>query len=439
MDATRTPMGTRLFKSWLVQPLLDIEKINERLDFVDYFFKHADQRTDLQDFLNHIGDLTRIITRINYSSTANARDLLNIKNGLQICKEIKQRFSDCEDSVCQALIARLEDFDELIALIDRSIADQPPITITDGGIIKDGYNPQVDDLHNIINHGKDWVLEFEDREKKRLGLGSGLKIGFNRVLGYFIQITENALKDLTLPEEYVQRQSLKGGIRYETTGLKEMETKILSADDSIKDLEYQLFQEIRAEVQKVTEPMQQNAGIIAELDVYSGLAEIAQTYNYCRPRLMDHEKVMIKQGRHPVVERLLKKEPFVPNDSLMNKESDQLLIITGPNWSGKSTYLRQVALIVLLAQVGSFVPASEAEIGIVESDLYTHWTSDDLARGQSTFMLEMNETAQILNYATEKSLVIIDELGRGTGTINGQAITQAVIEFLHDSGVKTLF
>jgi DNA mismatch repair protein MutS len=294
-------------------------------------------------------------------------------------------------------------------------------------------------LRNIITHGKDWVLEFEEIEKKRLKISSGLKVSFNRVLGYFIQITDNAVKDLKIPEDYVQRQTVKGGVRFETSKLKEMETKILTADDSIKDIEYKIFQEIRAEVQKATIGIQTNAEILAMMDVYSTLAEIAVNFQYTRPIIATHERIIIRQGRHPVIERILKKEPFVPNDVLLNKESDQILLITGPNWSGKSTYLRQVALIVVMAQIGSFVPANSAEIGIVDRVFTRIGASDDLARGQSTFMLEMNETAQILHYATPKSLIIIDELGRGTGTADGQAICQAVIEFLHDSSIKTLF
>lgn len=439
IDDTQTPMGTRLLKSWLVQPLLDKGQIEQRLDMVQFFFTHGEIRKELRELLNHIGDLSRLITRINYSSTANARDLLNIKSGLQICREIKAILNKCDEPRLKALNTEISDFSEIIGLIDRAIHETPPPTITEGGIIKDGYNAEIDDLRNIINHGKDWVLSFEEKEKKRLGIGAGLKVQFNRVLGYFIQITENAMQDIKLPPEYIQRQTLKGGIRFDTTELKSMETKILSADDNIKDLEYKAFQEVRTQVQKVTLPMQRNAEIIAILDIISNFAEIAQNYNYCRPKLATHQQITIKQGRHPVVERLLKKEPFVPNDTFMNTGSDQILIITGPNWSGKSTYLRQVALIVLLAQIGAFIPASEAEIGIVDRVFTRIGASDDLARGQSTFMMEMNETAQILHYATDRSLVIIDELGRGTGTADGQSISQAVIEYLHDAGIKTLF
>ncbi len=324
-------------------------------------------------------------------------------------------------------------------MIQRSIHEQPPVTITEGGIIKDGYNSQVDEYREILNNGKNWILKFEEEEKRKLNISTGLKISYNRVLGYFIQITNNALKSISVPSDYIQRQTIKNGVRYETKRLKEMETKILSADENVTDLEYEIFQKIRKEVQKYTVPIQKNAEIISKLDVLSNFAEIANLNNYSKPKIENNKRIVIKQGRHPVVEQINKKEQFVPNDTLMDNDSEQILIITGPNWSGKSTYLRQTALIVLFAQIGSFVPADSAEIGIVDRIFTRIGASDDLIRGQSTFMLEMTEMSQIINYTTDRSLIVIDELGRGTGTADGRAIAQAVIEFLHNYGVKTLF
>jgi DNA mismatch repair protein MutS len=439
LDQTQTPMGSRLLKSWLVQPLLHPPEIEHRLDFVEFFLRNSEFRGNLRKVLGQLGDISRLITRINYSSTANARDLLHIKNGLLAIREIRRIISTIPDANLQDLLHQLDSCDQLINLIEKGIHESPPVTITEGGIIKAGYNAQVDDLRDILENGKDWVLKFEEQEKKRLGISTGLKVQFNRVLGYFVQITENAMKNIELPPDYRQRQTLTGGVRFETDTLKAMEAKILNADENIKDLEYQLFQEIRAECQKFTSVIQANADIIAFLDVLSTFAEVAQSANYCRPKIATHTRILIKQGRHPVIEQLSLKEPFVPNDTLMDCENEQILIITGPNWSGKSTYLRQVALITILAQIGCYVPASSAEIGIVDRIFTRIGASDDLTRGQSTFMMEMNETAQILNYASEKSLIIIDELGRGTGTADGEAIAQSVIEYLQKKGVKTLF
>jgi DNA mismatch repair protein MutS len=439
LDHAQTPMGTRLLKTWILQPLISKSDIDQRLEYTTFFVNHFDIRGDVRSSLGEMGDLTRLITRINYSSTANARDLLAIKRGLQIISKIRTFFTEKNTEAIKPLIDQLEDFADLIQRIEAAIHEQPPITITEGGIIKDGYNAEVDEYRDILHNGKDWIIRFEEQEKKRLGLTTGLKVQYNRVLGYFIQLTDNAFKSITLPDDYSQRQSLKNALRYDTPRLKEMETKILSAEENAMDLEYRLFQEIRKEVQQYTLVIQQNAEIIAQLDVLSTFAEVAQNNHYCRPSIESHQRIVIKQGRHPVVEILNQKEAFVPNDTLMDNDSEQILIITGPNWSGKSTYLRQTALIVLMAQMGCYVPAASAEIGIVDRIFTRIGASDDLTRGQSTFMLEMTETAQILNYATPRSLIIIDELGRGTGTVDGESIAQAVITFLHDMKVKTLF
>jgi DNA mismatch repair protein MutS len=439
LNDTKTPMGTRLLKSWIMQPQLSKKIIEERLDWVQFFVEHFELRGDIRNMLGQMGDLTRLISRVNYSRTANARDIRHIKRGLEIIKEIRTILTPIQNDTIQNMIATLYDFSQLIEEIDDCIHEQPPVTITEGGIIKDGFNTDVDEYRDILKNGKDWILRFEEKEKKKLGVSAGLKIAYNRVLGYYIQITLNALKNVTIPKEYKQRQSLKNAVRYENEELKVMETKILGAEEKLMDLEYEIFQNIRAKVQAQTTQIQNNAETIANIDIYCNFAEIAQNNNYNRPKIENHKKLMIKQGRHPVVEQINTKEKFIPNDALMDTINEQLLIITGPNWSGKSTYLRQVALIVLLAQIGSYIPADSAEIGIVDRIFTRIGASDDLSRGQSTFMLEMNEMAQILHYTSENSLIIIDELGRGTGTIDGESIAQAVIEYLHDKGVKTLF
>jgi len=439
LDKTKTPMGKRLIKKFIVQPLLNKKKIEERLEIVKIFKNDALLRNDLREYLSQMCDLERTISRINFSRSANARDLVNLKNSLKILPSIVKILSSINNSFINNLIKNIHDYSDIINLIESSIVENPPITVKEGNILKDGFDPRVDEMRDILKHGKDWILKYEESEKSKLGISTGYKIGFNRVLGYFIQITNNTLKAIKLPDYYQQRQTVTNGVRFETPQLKEMELKILNADESIKDIEYEIFCSIREKVSNKTSFIQEDAQIIAILDVLCSFGEVAALNNYCMPKIEDHEKIIIKKGRHPVVEQLNYSEPFVPNDCYCDTEKEQLLIITGPNWSGKSTYLRQVALICLLAQIGSFVPAEEAEIGIIDRIFTRIGASDDLSRGRSTFMIEMNETAQILNYATRKSLVIIDELGRGTSTTDGKSIALSVIEYLHNSFVKTLF
>lgn len=439
IDKTETPMGSRLLKKMILQPLVVQEKIRERLSMVELFKDDALLRNDLREFLSEIGDLERIISRINYSRTANARDLINLKTSLKIIPSLQHILSESSNQAVNTLIQSLNDYSEVIDLIERSIREEPPTTVTEGEIIADNYDPRVDEMRDILKNGKNWMMEFEEEQKKKLGISSGLKIGFNRVLGYYIQITKHARKGLKLPEDYIKRQTLKSSVRFETEALKQMEIKILNADETIKDIEYELFTKIRSKVTEQTQKVQNDAAKIALLDVVCSFGEVAAKNDYCRPIIKSHEKIIIKDGRHAVVEQINLSEPFIPNDTYMDTESDQLLIITGPNWSGKSTYLRQVALITIMAQIGSFVPASEAEIGIVDRVFTRVGASDDLTRGQSTFMMEMNETAEILHYATRKSLVIVDELGRGTSTTDGKSIARAVMEYLHEKSIKTLF
>ncbi|MCP4763817.1 MAG: DNA mismatch repair protein MutS [archaeon] len=439
LNRTVTPMGNRHLKKIIVQPLLSKKKIDERLSIVELFKKDALLCNDLRENLSGIGDMERIISRINYSRTANGRDLVFLKNALKILPSIKNTLGGIEIKPLKKLVGSFGDYTAIIKLIETALKDDPPITITEGGIIRDGYDSRIDEMRDSLKNGKDWVLNFEKEQKELLNISAGLKIGFNRVLGYFIQITDNAAKGKRIPEHYQQRQKLKGSTRYITEDLKQEEVQILNADETIKDIEYELFSSVREEVAKETKRIQEDAQSVSMLDIICSFGDIASKNNYCRPKIMEHDKVIIKNGRHPVIEQINYSEPFIPNNNYMDTDKDQILVITGPNWSGKSTYLRQVALITIMAQIGSFVPASEAEIGIVDRVFTRIGASDDLTRGQSTFMMEMNETAQILNYATGKSLVIIDELGRGTSTTDGKSIARAVLEFLHDKGIKTLF
>lgn len=440
LDQTKTSMGTRLLKEWITQPLINKQEIENRLLIVSYFKENITLRQNLRDIFSKMGDITRLISRINYSSTVNARNLLQLQGGLLMIHETNSLLMNEENTNIQEMIKNLGNFQEIIDLIEISIHKSPPTTITEGNIIRDYYDPRIDEYRDILNNGKQWISKFEENEKTKLGIKAGLKIGYNRVLGYYIQVTNHALSEIgkILPEVYKQRQTLKSAVRYETQSLKEMETKILSAETNLIDLEYEIFQNIRKKVMEYTSIIQKNAVVISKLDILSSFAEVAHNLNYCQPIINQEQRLVISQGRHPVIEQL-GVERFVPNDLYMDQKEEQILLITGPNWSGKSTYLRQNALIVLMAQIGCFVPATSAEIGIVDRIFTRVGASDDLARGQSTFMLEMNEMAQIINYSTSKSMIIIDELGRGTGTIDGESIAQAVIEYLHDFGVKTLF
>ncbi|MHA1728216.1 MAG: DNA mismatch repair protein MutS [Promethearchaeota archaeon] len=439
LNKTITPMGSRLMKKIIVQPLLNKKMIEDRLDIVELFKDDALLRNDLREQLSEIGDMERIISRINYSRTANARDLVYLSKALKILPDIKHTLGGIDIKPLKDLINSIGDYFDVIQLIDTSIKNEPPTTITNGGIIKDGYDSRVDEMREILGNGKEWMLNFENQEKKKLGISAGFKVGFNRVLGYYIQITDHALKGVTIPDYYKQRQKLTTSTRFETEELKKMEIKILNADETIKDIEYELFSKVRKQVAVKTKEVQDDAQRISMLDILSSLGETAAKNNYCRPKIAEHNKIIIKQGRHPIVEQVNISEPFIPNDCYIDTKDDCFLIITGPNWSGKSTYLRQVALITIIAQIGSFVPAEEAEIGIVDRVFTRIGASDDLTRGQSTFMMEMTETAEILRYATPKSLIIIDELGRGTSTTDGKSIARAVVEHLYKNKIKTLF
>jgi len=437
---THTPMGARLLKRIIVQPLTDIDEINQRLNIVQKFKDDIFLRSDLRETLKIIGDLERFINRVNYSTRTNARDLLNIKNSLENIPKIRELLEKASIPEVSEFLKNIKSYDEIKNLIGISISDNPPTTIKEGNIIKEGYNEQVDELRDILQNGRKYVLQYEDEQKKRWKLSTGLKVGHNNILGYYIQITFNTLKMIPkIPEEYVERQTLKSARRYTTQQLKKLEEKVVNAEEQINDLEHKIFNTIREKVEKETQDILETARNIAIIDVLACFAEIAEKYNYCRPIINTDSKIIIKEGRHPVVEQLNITEQFIPNDCYLDNETEQLLIITGPNMAGKSTYLRQVALTCLIAQMGCFVPAKSATMGIIDQIFTRIGASDDLARRLSTFMIEMTETAKILNYSTSKSLIIIDELGRGTSTSDGQSIAMATLEKLHELNAKTLF
>jgi len=437
---TRTPMGARLLKKIILQPLTNIEEINYRLNIVQKFKDDIFLRSDLREELKVLGDLERYINRVNYSTRTNARDLLNIKNSLEKIPKIRELLKKANIPEISKFLEKINKFKEIRNLIEISIIENPSTNVKDGNIIKEGFNEKVDELRDILNNGKKYVLEYEEQQKKRWNLKTGLKTGKNNILGYYIEITFNTLKYIPkIPEEYVERQTLKNARRYTTSELKKLEEKIFTAEEQINDLEYQIFNTTREKVVKETANILETAKNLAIIDVLACFAEIAEQNNYCRPIIKNDSKIMIKEGRHPVVEQINISEQFIPNDCHLDTEKEQLLIITGPNMAGKSTYLRQVALICIIAQMGSFVPAKSAIIGVIDQIFTRIGASDDLARKLSTFMIEMTETAKILNYATAKSLIIIDELGRGTSTSDGQSIAMATLEKLHELKIKTLF
>ena len=437
---THTPMGARLLRKFILHPLTDINLINERLNIVQKFKDDIFLRSDLREELKNLGDLERFINKLNYSGRANARDLIHVKNSLEIIPKIKELLIKADIPEITQFLDHINSFEKIKTLIDHAIKENPPTTVREGSIIKEGFNEKIDELRDILNNGKKYVLKYEEEQRKRWNLTSGLKVGYNNILGYYIETTFRTLQTISkVPEDYIERATLKNAKRFTTEKLKELEEKIVNAEEQINNLEYEIFNEIRDEVEKVTENILETARNIAVIDVLACFAEIAEKYDYCRPTVNEDSKIVIKDGRHPVVEQLNIGERFIPNDCLLDTENNQLLIITGPNMAGKSTFLRQVALICLIAQMGCFVPAKSAAIGIIDQIFTRIGASDDLARKLSTFMIEMTETAKILNYATPKSLIIIDELGRGTSTSDGQSIAMATLEKLHQLNVKTLF
>lgn len=435
IDRTTTAMGARRLRQWLNYPLVDAARIRNRHDAVEEMVRFPALREDIRSALDDVYDIERLCAKIS-SGSANARDLRSLLQTLSIIPKVKEILGDCESEFLVALDAGLDPCPELRDLIGRAIVDDPPIELTEGRLFRTGFHDELDELIDLSDHGKDWLLNYETEQKQATDINS-LKIKFNRVFGYFLEVTKSNLH--LVPERYIRKQTLANAERYYTPELKEMEEKILSADDKRKTLEYQLFQELRQTVGLEVGALLRTASQLANLDVIAGLSELAARLEYTRPIICDEPVIDIEDGRHPVVESTLKDERFVPNSVHMSPER-RLLIITGPNMAGKSTVIRQVALISLLAQMGSFVPAKSAKLGLVDKIFSRVGASDNLARGQSTFMVEMTEAAHILNNATDKSLVILDEIGRGTSTFDGLSIAWAVAEYLHDTlGAKTMF
>jgi len=442
LDRTITPMGARKLRAWILQPLRDLTELQRRQQMVGQLLQESDLLGSIRAELKSIRDIERAAGRLSQAS-GNARDLVALKTSLQQIPTLKRELGKLIDRLSfgtePADIAHLSHAShlqnairEMPALAEKlanALLDDPPLALKEGGIFRDGYDADLDALRQASREGKNWISHLQEREIAATGIKS-LKVRYNSVFGYFIEITKSNLANV--PAHYTRKQTTVGGERFITPELKEMEAKVLGADDRAQNVEYQLFQKLRDETLREIEPIQQTADAIAVLDVLCALAETARLFRYCRPELNDSLRLVIKDGRHPVLDQSLVEEKFVPNDTELDGETIRMAIVTGPNMAGKSTYIRQVALIVLMAQIGSFVPAESAEVGLVDRIFTRVGASDDLARGQSTFMVEMNETANIINNASERSLVILDEIGRGTSTFDGLSIAWSVAEFLHD-------
>lgn len=438
LDKTRTAMGARLLRKYVEQPLINVDKINGRLDAIEEINSSMITREELREYLGPIYDLERIMTKISYN-TANPRDLLALKSSLEMLPHIKSILCEFNSDTIKQICSSIDSLSDLCELIERSICEDPPIAVKDGGIIKDGYNDEVDKLRNAKTEGKNWLADVETSEREATGI-KNLKIKFNKVFGYYLEVT-NSYKNL-VPDTWTRKQTTTNSERYITPKLKELEDIILGSQDKLYTLEYNLFNDIREQIASQIKRIQDTAKAVAGIDVLCSLAYVAEHSNYVRPVVNDSGSINIKNGRHPVVEKMIDNGMFVENDTYLDNENDRISIITGPNMAGKSTYMRQTALIVLMAQIGSFVPAQSASIGIVDRIFTRVGASDDLASGQSTFMVEMSEVANILRNATSKSLLILDEIGRGTSTFDGLAIAWSVIEYISNTGTigaKTLF
>src|SRR5437870_2200669 len=466
LDRTVTPMGGRKLRSWILQPLRNLHELERRQEMIADLLQEPDLLVAIRAQLKPIRDIERATSRLSQAS-GNARDLVALKFSLQEIPKLKGELQKLIERIGfgrarpvraglaegapgiaedgglgePALPAQLQnEIHEMPALAEklgRAVVDDPPLVLKEGGIFRDGYDQDLDELRRASREGKNWISHLQEREIAATGIKS-LKVRYNSVFGYFIEVTKSNLA--SVPAHYTRKQTTVGGERFVTPELKEMEAKILGADEHARQLEYQLFQKLRDETLRELGPIQQTAAAIATLDVICALAETARLFRYCRPQLNDSLRLIIKDGRHPVLDQNLVEEKFVPNDTALDGENLRVAIVTGPNMAGKSTYIRQVALIVLMAQIGSFVPAESAEIGLVDRIFTRVGANDDLARGQSTFMVEMNETSNIVNNATERSLVILDEIGRGTSTFDGLSIAWSVAEFLHDKiKARTLF
>lgn len=436
LDFTKTAMGSRLLRKWLEYPLLSPKKINDRLNAVANLVSDFSLRNNLREQLKEIYDFERLLTRMEVG-TANARDMNALKSSLYVLPAIKKSLAKATAKLLVNIHQKISTYDDLVVLIDKAIVEDPSFSIREGGFIKDGYNQELDEYRNIAKNSKRLLQQMEEDEKNKTGIKS-LKIGYNKVFGYYIEVRHSSTE--MVPENYIRKQTLANAERYITPELKEFETKILGAQEKIVQLEYNLFTELRDILKTKISSIQNTAHEIAILDVLVSLAQAGDEYNYIRPKLLDDGTIHIKDGRHPLVERILNRDLFVPNDTHLDNAQNEIMIITGPNMAGKSTYMRQSALLTLMTQVGSFIPAREASISPVDKIFTRIGASDDLVSGQSTFMVEMNEVSHILKYATNKSLVILDEIGRGTSTYDGMSIARAVIEHIRDHiGAKTLF
>ena len=438
LDKTKTAMGARLLRSFIEQPLIDRARILKRQEAIEELLNEYVTREEIREYLQPVYDLERLAGRISYK-TANPRDLLAFAASLRMLPPIKQQLADFKGSLLKELYDELDTLDYLEELISSAIIEDPPLVIREGGIIKDGYNEDVDKLRRSKTEGKNWLAELEAKERERTGIKT-LRVRYNKVFGYYIEVT-NSFKDM-VPDDYTRKQTLTNAERFITQELKELEDLILGAEDKLSALEYELFCDVRDRVASQVERIQKTARAVALLDVIASLSFVAERQNYVKPQINERGILDIKNGRHPVVEQMIPNDMFVANDVLLDNGKNRISIITGPNMAGKSTYMRQVALIALMAQIGSFVPAKSANICISDRIFTRVGASDDLASGQSTFMVEMNEVANILRHATKKSLIILDEIGRGTSTYDGMSIAWAVVEYIADArqlGAKTLF
>lgn len=438
LDKTATSMGGRLLRRWLNDPLIDIQEINKRLNAVKELKEDIMLRGDIIENLKKVYDIERLAGKMAFGN-ANARDMITLKNSLYKLPEVKKILQECKSPMLMELCGKLDELQDIYTLIDNAIVEDPPMTIKDGGIIKLGYDEEIDKLKTAQTEGKNWLIQLEADEKEKTGI-KNLKVGFNKVFGYYLEVTKSYLNQV--PERYIRKQTLTNAERYITEELKNLENQILGAEERVVNLEYNAFTEIREEIAKNVKRLQTTSEVISTVDVLSSFAQVAEDMNYCMPIVDDKGIIDIKNGRHPVIEKIMGVGTFVENDTYLDKNDNRLAIITGPNMAGKSTYMRQVALITLMAQVGSFVPAESANIGVVDKIFTRVGASDDLSMGQSTFMVEMMEVATILKEATQNSLVILDEIGRGTSTYDGLSIAWAVAEYIADKekcGAKTLF
>lgn len=438
LDKTKTAMGARLMRNWIEQPLIEKKKITARQDAVEELYNDMITREEIREYLNAVYDLERLVTRISYR-TANPRDLIAFKTSLGMIPPVKQLLSQAKSAELKEIDERMDCLEDIYDLIEKSIQDEPPIMIREGGMIKEGYNEDVDKFRLSRTEGKTWLAELEAREKEKTGI-KNLRVRYNKVFGYYLEVT-NSYKEL-VPEDWTRKQTLANAERYITPELKELEDMILGAEDKLAALEYDLYCEVRDSIGEQVVRIQETAKAIAHLDVLASLACVAQSNDYVRPSINTKGVIDIQGGRHPVVEKMNNNQMFIDNDTYLDNKNHRISIITGPNMAGKSTYMRQSALIVLMAQIGSFVPAKSANIGIVDRIFTRVGASDDLASGQSTFMVEMTEVANILRNATSRSLLILDEIGRGTSTFDGLSIAWAVVEHISNPkllGAKTLF